>query len=93
MSQVAHPLPRSSHLRDTTPLEGSAIVDGWERITSAERAVLQLLCEGLTNPQIAERLTLSPRTVQRHLYKIFRKVGVHSRTELVAEAVRREQQT
>ncbi len=65
---------------------------GWERLTPAERAVVELLCEGLTNPEIAERLTLSPRTVQRHLYKVFRKVDVRSRTQLVAEAMRRELQ-
>ena len=64
-------------------------MSGWDRITPSERAVIDLLCEGLTNPQIAERLTLSPRTVQRHLYSVFKKVGVASRTQLVAEAIRR----
>lgn len=60
----------------------------WSRLTASERRVVDLACEGLSNPQIAEHLSLSPRTVQRHLYEVFRKLGVSSRTELVAKAVR-----
>ena len=58
------------------------------RLSDAERRVLELLCEGLTNPQIAARLFLSRRTVQSHLYNMFKKLGVTSRTQLVALAVR-----
>lgn len=61
----------------------------WNKLTAAERRVVELACEGLTNPAIGQRLSISPRTVQRHLYEIFRKVGVASRSALVAEAVRR----
>jgi DNA-binding NarL/FixJ family response regulator len=50
--------------------------------------VVTLVCEGLTNPQIAERLYLSRRTVQSHLYSVFKKLGVRSRTELATLAVR-----
>lgn len=64
--------------------------DRWGKLTAAERRVVELACEGLTNRGIAERLSISPRTVQRHLYEIFRKLGVSSRTALVAGAVRRE---
>lgn len=64
---------------------------GWERLTGAEKRVVALTCEGLTNPQIAERLSISPRTVQRHLYEVFRKVGVSSRTQLAAQAMRQAQ--
>ena len=66
--------------------------DRWGKLTPAERRVVELVCEGLTNPGIAKRLSISPRTVQRHLYEVFRKVGVGSRTALVADAVRRELQ-
>lgn len=65
----------------------------WRKLTPAERRIVELVCEGLTNPGIAERLSISPRTVQRHLYEIFRKVRVSSRTALVAEAVRRDLRT
>ncbi len=49
-------------------------------LTSREVEVLGLVTEGLTNPQVAHRLFLSPRTVQRHLNSVYRKLGVSSRT-------------
>lgn len=65
------------------------MTSGWDRLTKIERAVLELACEGLSNREIGERMHLSPRTAQRHLYEIFRKVGVKSRTQLAVEAIRR----
>lgn len=59
-------------------------------LTPTEHQIVALLCEGLTNPQIAERLCVSSRTVQGHLLKVFRKVRVSSRTELVARSLRGE---
>lgn len=61
-----------------------------QRFTPAERRVVELVCEGLTNPQIADRLSLSPRTVQGHLLKVFKRLGVATRSELVARIVRAE---
>jgi ATP/maltotriose-dependent transcriptional regulator MalT len=49
-------------------------------LTLREVEVLRLVAEGLTNPQVAQRLFLSPRTVQRHLNSVYRKLGVSSRT-------------
>ena len=49
-------------------------------LTSREVEVLGLVAEGLTNAQVAHRLFLSPRTVQRHLNSVFHKLGVSSRT-------------
>ncbi|WP_327178494.1 AAA family ATPase [Streptomyces sp. NBC_01335] len=46
------------------------------------RQVLRLAAEGLTNPQIAERLYLSPRTVASHLYRSFPKLGITHRSQL-----------
>jgi DNA-binding NarL/FixJ family response regulator len=48
------------------------------------------VAEGLTNPQVAERMFVSPGTVKTHLSHIFGKLDVHSRAELTAEAVRRQ---
>jgi ATP/maltotriose-dependent transcriptional regulator MalT len=48
-------------------------------LTSREVEVLGLVAEGLTNAQVAQRLFLSPRTVQRHLNSIYHKLGVSSR--------------
>ncbi|MEU4245621.1 AAA family ATPase [Actinoplanes sp. NPDC026619] len=46
------------------------------------RQVLGLAAQGLTNPQIAERLYLSPRTVSSHLYRSFPKLGITLRSQL-----------
>ena len=48
-------------------------------LTPREVEVLGLVAEGLTNPQVAQKLYLSPRTVQRHLNSVYRKLGVNSR--------------
>jgi DNA-binding CsgD family transcriptional regulator len=56
-------------------------------LTARELDVLRLVAEGLTNPQIAERLTLSPRTVQTHLTNLYGKLGVGGRAEAVAFAM------
>jgi DNA-binding CsgD family transcriptional regulator len=54
-------------------------------LTDAEREVVDLVAEGLTNSDIAARLHLSVRTVEAHLSHAFAKLGVHSRTALVAK--------
>jgi DNA-binding CsgD family transcriptional regulator len=64
---------------------------GWESLTQAELRVVALAAEGRSNPEIARILFLSRRTVGWHLYNIFPKLGVSSRVQLVAEALRRDQ--
>jgi len=64
---------------------------GWESLTAAERTVTDLVAEGLTNPQIGERLFVSRRTVQTHLAHVFQKLQISSRTEL-ASAVTRQRE-
>ena len=61
---------------------------GWESLTPAEVTVACLAGEGLTNPQIGERLYVSRRTVQTHLAHVFAKLGISSRTLLAAEVAR-----
>jgi predicted ATPase/DNA-binding CsgD family transcriptional regulator len=58
-------------------------------LSAREVEVLQLVAEGLTDPQVAERLYLSPRTVGVHLRSIYRKLGVPSRAAATKEAVER----
>jgi predicted ATPase/DNA-binding CsgD family transcriptional regulator len=62
---------------------------GWESLTPTERAVVKLVAEGLTNPQIGGRLFIGRGTVKTHLAHAFAKVGVNSRSQLAGEAIRR----
>lgn len=57
-----------------------------ETLTSREIDVLRLLAKGCTNRQIAEQLSLSPRTVEGHRANLSGKLGLHSRVELVEYA-------
>lgn len=63
---------------------------GWASLTPTEESVARLTVEGLTNPQIAERLFVSKYTVQTHLSHIFGKLGIASRVELAGLAAKSE---
>lgn len=58
------------------------------RLSAREREVLHLLVQGCTDREIAELLSISPRTASTHMTNIFRKLGENSRTAVVAYAVR-----
>ena len=62
---------------------------GWESLTPTELRVVELVAQGLTNPQIGERMFISPGTVKVHLSHIFAKLGTATRAELAAQATRR----
>jgi DNA-binding NarL/FixJ family response regulator len=57
-------------------------------LTPREIEVLRLLVTGQSNPQIAETLFISPRTATTHVTNILAKLGVESRTEAAARAIR-----
>lgn len=57
-------------------------------LTTRELEVLRLLAEGLSNAAIASRLTISVHTVRNHVANILGKLGVHSKLEALATAVR-----
>jgi DNA-binding CsgD family transcriptional regulator/DNA-binding Lrp family transcriptional regulator len=57
-------------------------VTGWAAMTKSELAVAELVANGLTNREIAERLFVSPHTVNTHLRHVFAKLQVHSRVDL-----------
>lgn len=63
--------------------------DPGQDLTAREREVLDLLIDGLTNSQIAEKLTVSPSTIKSHVSNILSKLGVASRTEAVALALKK----
>lgn len=57
-------------------------------LTPREREVLECLVDGMTNAQIAERLFISPKTVDHHVSSVLSKIGVHSRGAAAREGVR-----
>ena len=59
---------------------------GWAAMTTAELAVARLVAEGLTNREVAERLFISPHTVNSHLRHVFSKLRINSRVELARRA-------
>jgi predicted ATPase/class 3 adenylate cyclase/DNA-binding CsgD family transcriptional regulator len=65
---------------------------GWASLSPTENEVTDMVRTGLTNGQIAERLFMSPRTVQTHLTHIFAKLSITSRTELAAKTAARDGQ-
>lgn len=54
----------------------------WQQLTQREREITALIWLGLTNPQIAERLLISPNTVKTHVKNILNKFNVHSKKSL-----------
>ncbi|MFB3737833.1 MAG: response regulator [Candidatus Velamenicoccus archaeovorus] len=60
----------------------------FEELTDREREILQLLAEGMRNEGIAQKLFISPQTVQTHVRNLLAKLGVHSKLEAVAFAVK-----
>lgn len=63
--------------------------DRFELLTDRERQIYQLLAEGNSNKEIANRLNLSLHTVETHRWRVMEKLDLHSTAELVLSAVRR----
>jgi DNA-binding CsgD family transcriptional regulator len=62
---------------------------GWNSLTDGERRVTDLVAQGLTNRQVADRLFMSRHTVDSHLRAIFRKLNLKSRVELTRAVLER----
>ncbi|GAC68117.1 helix-turn-helix transcriptional regulator [Gordonia soli] len=63
---------------------------GWDSLTPTEAQVTELVALGLSGPDIAGRLFMSPRTVQTHVSHVLGKLGLRTRVELAAAASGRE---
>jgi DNA-binding NarL/FixJ family response regulator len=64
-------------------------LDSYAMLTDRERQVLLMSGAGDTSSQIAEKLNISPRTVEKHRANVYRKLGISSQTELVRYVLRR----
>lgn len=58
-------------------------------LSSREQEVLKLMIEGMSNPEIARRMYLSPSTIKTHVRGILNKLGVNHRLQAAVVAVRR----
>jgi DNA-binding CsgD family transcriptional regulator len=72
--------------------EGSTVPvpDAWDSLSPQEMQIASMLTDGLTNREIGERLFISHRTVGAHLYRMFPKLGISSRNELLRLVAKRE---
>jgi DNA-binding CsgD family transcriptional regulator len=76
------PLPAAA-LRSAVPSHGN----GATPLTSREHQVLRLLAAGLSDREVAARLVISPKTVEKHVGAVLRKTGTASRTAAVMRAL------
>ncbi len=80
VARWATSLAAQARLATVTPTHAEAIV----ALTPRERQVLELVAEGLTNPQIGRRLFISPKTASVHVSAILAKIGAANRAEAAA---------
>ena len=67
----------------------SATLDPYETLTNREREILCLAAEGLSNAEIGDRLSISPRTVESHRGNMMNKLGLNTQVDLIRYALRR----
>ena len=70
----------------TSTRTGSTSPELYEQLTQREVEVLRLMADGLSSPQIAETLIVGVSTVRTHIKRIYAKLDVHSRHEVVTRA-------
>lgn len=74
-----------SYLNDTQKNKG--LFDNGDELSDREKEVVKLICKELTNHEIAEKLSLSPRTIESHRQRILDKIGAKNTVGLVIFAV------
>lgn len=67
----------------------ASVDDPYETLTNREREVIQMVAEGHSSTEIAERLTISARTVETHRSNLMRKLSLGNQTELIRFAIRK----
>jgi DNA-binding CsgD family transcriptional regulator len=82
----AYPGLDSLHLLGATPKPDNDELHGLD-LTRRQREVLKLVLDGLTSKQIADRLLISPRTAEKHIDSIYRRLGVRNRSQAIVVAM------
>ena len=68
-------------------ISGNNSVADWEKLSNREREVLKLVAEGYTNKQIANVMSISIKTVEKHRSNLMSKLGLHNSAALTAYAI------
>ena len=69
--------------------DGEHYQDPYEQLTDREREIFQLVAEGNSSNEIANRLSISPRTVETHRTNLMRKLDMKSQSDIIRFAIRR----
>ena len=69
------------------PPKQNTLFEGGNELTDREKEIVKLICEELTNQQIAEKLCISPRTVETHRQRILDKIGAKNTVGIVIYAI------
>lgn len=84
-----HPSVAKAVVRDYISHARADAAESMDGLTEREREVLTLIADGRSNQEIADKLTISVKTVERHRANIMAKLNLHSRTALVKYAIRK----
>lgn len=74
------------HKKNITDEKNNGILEEFcrqHKISKREREIAGLILQGLSNQEINDRLFISPHTVKNHIYNLFRKANVNSRTQFI----------
>lgn len=85
---VLSPQLAASMLDEVRKLDQAPAPDEERIVTKREEEVLQLIADGCSTPEVAERLYISQKTVKNHLASIYQKLDARDRTQAVLQAVR-----
>ena len=85
---VLSPQLAKSMLDEVRRLDEKAANEDERMVTKREEEVLQLIADGCSTPEVAERLYISQKTVKNHLASIYQKLDARDRTQAVLQAVR-----
>lgn len=88
MLLAVHGKPFVSQIFSTTQSYVPPTDDGIE-LSDRQREIIEMVAEGLTNTQIANKLAIGPESVKTHVQNVMRKLGAHDRTQAAVIALRR----
>jgi DNA-binding NarL/FixJ family response regulator len=74
-----------SQIIETVAGEGKTLIE-WVRMTKREREVIELIAEGLSNKEIAQRPNIATYTVKSHVHNILDKLALHTRLQVASYA-------